>query len=77
MEKLLIYLLAVTSITALFMATGAQIIATASIINVVTGFDFKTAAIVSTAVVIVYTMFGGFKSVTAANLCMFYLLQLE
>lgn len=59
---------AVTSITALFMATGAQIIATASIINVVTGFDFKTAAIVSTAVVIVYTMFGGFKSVTAANL---------
>lgn len=59
---------AITSITALFMATGAQIIATASIINVVTGFDFKTAAIVSTAVVIVYTMFGGFKSVTAANL---------
>ena len=50
------------------MATGAQIIATASIINVVTGFDFRTAAIVSTAVVIIYTMFGGFKSVTAANL---------
>lgn len=59
---------AITSILALFMATGAQIIATASIINVVTGFDFKTAAIVSTIVVIVYTMFGGFKSVTAANL---------
>ncbi|MBC2857177.1 sodium:solute symporter family protein [Cetobacterium sp. 2A] len=59
---------AFTSITALFMATGAQIIATASIINVVTGFDFKTAAIVSTIVVIIYTMFGGFKSVTAANL---------
>ncbi len=59
---------AITSITALFMATGAQIIATASIINVVTGFNFQTAAIVSTAVVIVYTMFGGFKSVTAANL---------
>jgi SSS family solute:Na+ symporter len=50
------------------MATGAQIIATASIINVVTGFDFRTAAIVSTAVVIIYTMVGGFKSVTAANL---------
>ncbi len=59
---------AITSILALFMATGAQIIATASIINVVTGFDFRTAAIVSTVVVIVYTMFGGFKSVTAANL---------
>lgn len=59
---------AITSILALFMATGAQIIATASIINVVTGFDFKTAAIVSTVVVIIYTMVGGFKSVTAANL---------
>lgn len=59
---------AITSILALFMATGAQIIATASIINVVTRFDFKTAAIVSTIVVIIYTMVGGFKSVTAANL---------
>lgn len=59
---------AITSITALFMATGAQIIATASIINVVTGFEFKTAAVITTAVVIIYTMVGGFKSVTAANL---------
>lgn len=57
-----------TSIAALFMATGAQIIATASIINVVTGVSFQTAAIITTAVVIVYTMVGGFKSVTAANL---------
>ena len=32
---------AFTSIAALFMATGAQIIATASIINVVTGLDFR------------------------------------
>ena len=53
---------AFTSILALFMATGAQIIATASIINVVTGFNFKTAAIVSTIVVIIYTMFGGFQA---------------
>lgn len=59
---------AVTSILALFMATGAQIIATASIINVITGFDYETAAIVSTVVVIIYTMVGGFKSVTAANI---------
>lgn len=59
---------AFTSISALFMATGAQFIATASIINVVTGFDFETAAIVSTIVVVIYTMFGGFKSVTATNL---------
>lgn len=59
---------AFTSITALFMATGAQIIATASIINTVTGFDFQKAAIISTIVVIIYTMIGGFKSVTATNL---------
>lgn len=59
---------ACTSIIALFMATGAQIIATASIINVVTGLEFKIAAIITTIVVIVYTMVGGFKSVTATNL---------
>ncbi|WP_315121239.1 sodium:solute symporter family protein [uncultured Clostridium sp.] len=58
---------AITSIAALFMATGAQIIATASIINVVTGVQFRTAAIITTAVVIVYTMVGGFTSVTATN----------
>lgn len=39
---------ALTSIAALFMATGAQIIATASIINVVTGISFQTAAIITT-----------------------------
>lgn len=59
---------AFTSIAALFMATGAQIIATASIINVVTGIDFKTAAVITTIVVILYTMVGGFTSVTAANM---------
>lgn len=59
---------AITSIAALFMATGAQIIATASIINVVTGVEFNIAAIITTVVVIIYTMVGGFKSVTAANM---------
>ena len=59
---------AFTSIAALFMATGAQIIATASIINVVTGLSFQTAAVVITVVVIAYTMVGGFASVAAANL---------
>lgn len=59
---------AFTSIAALFMATGAQIIATASIINVVTGLSFNTAAIIITIVVIIYTMVGGFQSVAAANL---------
>ncbi len=58
---------AITSITALFMATGAQIIATASIITALSGFDFKAAAIITTIVTIVYTMSGGYKSVTAAN----------
>lgn len=59
---------AITSIAALFMATGAQIIATASIINVVTGVSFQVAAVITTIVVIIYTMVGGFKSVTAANM---------
>lgn len=59
---------AVTSIAALFMATGAQILATATIINTVTGLDFKTAAIITTFVVIGYTMIGGFASVAAANM---------
>jgi len=59
---------AFTSIAALFLATGAQIIATASIINAVTGLDFKTAAIITTGVVIAYTMIGGFASVAAANM---------
>lgn len=58
---------AITSITALFMATGAQIIATASIINALTSFNFNVAAIITAVVVIVYTMTGGYKSVTAAN----------
>ena len=58
---------AFTSIMALFMATGAQIIATASIINVVTGLEFRVAAIITTIVVIIYTMVGGFTSVTATN----------
>lgn len=59
---------AITSIAALFMATGAQIIATASIINVLTGLDFNTAAIISTVIAILYTMIGGFASVAAANM---------
>lgn len=59
---------AFTSIAALFMATGAQILATATVINTVTGFDFKTAAIITTFVVIGYTMIGGFASVAAANM---------
>lgn len=59
---------AITSIAALFMATGAQIIATASIINVVTGVSFQAAAVITTVIVIIYTMVGGFKSVTAANM---------
>lgn len=59
---------AVIQILALFMATGAQIIATASIINVLTGFDFRQAVVITTVVVIVYTMVGGLVSVASANM---------
>lgn len=59
---------AFTSIVALFMATGSQIIATSTIINTITGMDFETTAVVVTAVVIAYTMVGGFASVAAANM---------
>ncbi len=59
---------AIVQIVALFMATGAQIIATASIINALTGFDFRTAVIITTAVVILYTMVGGLVSVASANM---------
>lgn len=59
---------AVTSILALFMATGAQIIATASIINLLTGFEYKIAVLVTAVVVLAYTMIGGFASVASANM---------
>lgn len=59
---------AFTSIVALFMATGSQIIATSTIINTITGLDFEITAVVVTAVVILYTMVGGFASVAAANM---------
>lgn len=59
---------AIIQIVALFMATGAQIIATATIINTLTGFDFRTAVIITTAVVIIYTMVGGLVSVASANM---------
>ena len=59
---------AFTSIAALFMATGSQIIATSTIINTVTGMDFNTTAVVVTVVVVLYTMVGGFASVAAANM---------
>lgn len=59
---------AVVQILALFMATGAQIIATSSIIYALTGFDQNTAVIITTIVVIVYTMFGGLASVASANM---------
>lgn len=59
---------AVVQILALFMATGAQIIATSSIINALTGFDQNTAVIITTVVVIIYTMVGGLVSVASANM---------
>jgi len=59
---------ACTSIAALFMATGAQIIGTASIISLLAGLEFQIAAVITTVIVILYTMLGGYKSVVAANM---------
>ena len=59
---------AFTSITALFMATGAQVIGTSSIISLLAGINFNTAAVITTVIVILYTMLGGYKSVVAANM---------
>jgi len=59
---------ACTSISALFMATGAQIIGTASIISLIGGIPFQLAAVITTVIVILYTMLGGYKSVVAANM---------
>ncbi len=59
---------AIVQIIALFMATGAQIIATASIIYTLTGFDFWKAVVITTLVVIIYTMVGGLVSVASANM---------
>ena len=58
---------AFTSIAALFMATGAQIIATASIVSLLSGIDFTLAAVLTTVAVLMYTLFGGFKAVASAN----------
>lgn len=57
----------ITSILALFMATGAQIIATATIINVLSGLEFNIAVLLAASVVLIYTMIGGFRAITAVN----------
>ncbi len=59
---------AIVQIIALFMATGAQIIATSSIIHALTKLDFKVAVVITTIVVILYTMVGGLVSVASANM---------
>jgi len=58
----------ILAITGLFIATAVQIIATASIISVVTGIDLKLAIIGSGIVVTIYTMLGGLVSVAMTDI---------
>ena len=56
------------SITALFVATAVQIIATSTIIAAITGISVKKAVIASAIVVTIYTMLGGLVSVAATDI---------
>lgn len=56
------------SIIALFIATAVQIIATSSIISVVTGINLNVAIIGSAVVVTIYTMLGGLVSVAMTDI---------
>lgn len=58
----------ILSITALFIATAVQIIATSSIISVVTGMDLKTTILIAGIVVTIYTMLGGLMSVSMTDI---------
>ena len=66
---------AVTSIVALVALVGlaaAQIVATATIVNVLTGFDMHWAVIVSGLIVVFYTWLGGMWSVTLTDFVQFF-----
>ena len=66
---------AVTSIVALIALVGlaaAQIVATATIINVLTGFDMRWAVVISGLIVVFYTWLGGMWSVTLTDFVQFF-----
>ncbi|SKA72336.1 sodium:solute symporter family protein [Desulfobaculum bizertense] len=56
------------SITALFFATAAQVIATSSIIHVVTGMDLTMVIIIAGCVITAYTLMGGLVSVAFTDI---------
>lgn len=55
------------SIIALFIAGAVQIIATASIISVITGADLKKTVLVVGIIITIYTMLGGLVSVASTD----------
>ena len=56
------------SILGLFIATAVQIIATSTIISVVTGMNMKLTIVIVSIVVTLYTMLGGLVSVTLTDI---------
>lgn len=64
----------VLSLLALIALGAAQITATATIVHVLTGFDFRYAIIISGFVVIFYTWLGGMWSVTLTDFVQFFLI---
>lgn len=64
----------ILSIVASSALTAVQITATASIVNVLTGFDLKLAIIISGAVVVFYTFLGGMWSVTLTDFVQFFII---
>ncbi len=58
----------VLSISALFLATAAQVVATSSVIHVVTGADMKTVVVIVGCVVTAYTLMGGLVSVAYTDI---------
>jgi len=66
---------AVTSVVALIALVGlaaAQIVATATIINVLTGFNMQWAVVISGMIVVFYTWLGGMWSVTLTDFVQFF-----
>lgn len=58
----------VLSIVALFFATAAQVVATSSIIHVVTGMDMTLTIVIVGCVVTAYTLMGGLVSVAFTDI---------
>lgn len=62
----------VLSLIALVALAAAQITATASVVNVLTGFNYTSAILISGVVVVFYTWLGGMWSVTLTDFVQFF-----